>query len=60
MKIELYKNKQSNMPLFMLSIRKRVNGKRFFTIGRLYAGYVGLMADIGIFEGTVWITNKEN
>jgi len=60
MKIELYKNKKSNMPLIMISLRIGAESKRFFTIGRLYRGYVGLMADIGRFEGTIWIANMED
>ena len=60
MKFELYKNKKSEMPLFMVDLRMAAEKKKFFTIGRLYAGYIGLMADYGGVELTVWIANWED
>jgi hypothetical protein len=45
-------------PRFLVSAHRRKGGdKFFFRLGRLYVGYIGLMALLPGFEFNVWIYN---
>lgn len=45
----------AKLPRFMVSLYFQPWARNFFIIGRLYCGYVGLMANLCGFKLTVWI-----
>ena len=61
-KIELGKipTQYVTMPKFLLSLSYRLPMRAYFHAGRLYQGYVGLLAKLWKFELTIWIHNVQS